>query len=85
MGIDGLTFVPKKWLVFTNLGKGLSQKVGFFFILVPILRAGFLTKCWLFQTRNQLLSLFTAFLAVGFITVLLKCCLKGRFLTKKTP
>ena len=31
-----------------------------------ILRAGFLTKCWLFQTRNPPLSLFLAIVAVVF-------------------
>ena len=43
MGIDGSTFVPKKWLIFTNLGTSLSQKVNpsFFLISEPILRAGF--------------------------------------------
>ena len=50
---------------FTNSGQGLSQKVGFFFIFEPVLLA-FLTKCWLFQTRNPPLSLFLAFLAVVF-------------------
>ena len=32
MGIDGPTFVPKKWLFFINLGQDLSSKVGFFLI-----------------------------------------------------
>ena len=29
-GFDGPTFVPKKWLIFTSLGQGLSKKVCFF-------------------------------------------------------
>ena len=32
MGTDGLTFVPKSGYFFTNLGQGLSSKVGFFLI-----------------------------------------------------
>ena len=40
MEIDG----PKKWLFFTNLGQGLSKKVGFFLIFEPNLRASFLHK-----------------------------------------
>ena len=32
MGIDGPTFVPKSGYFFTNLGQGLSSKVGFFLI-----------------------------------------------------
>ena len=35
--IDGPTSVPKSWLIFINLGHGLSQKVGFFLIFEPIL------------------------------------------------
>ena len=66
MGIDGHTFVPKKWLIFTSLGQGLSQKVGLFLIFDPILQAGFLTKCWFFQSRNPPSSLFLAFLVVVF-------------------
>ena len=42
--IWGLMVLPL-WLTSTNLGQGLSQKVGFFLIFEPILRAGFLTKC----------------------------------------
>ena len=61
-----MVLCPKKWLIFTNLGQGLSQKLGFFIVFEPILRAGFLTKCWLFQTRNPPLFLFLAFMAVVF-------------------
>ena len=43
MGIDGSIFVPKSGF-FTNLGQGLSQKVGFFLIFQQILRPGFLDK-----------------------------------------
>ena len=61
MEIDGPTSVPKKWLFFTNLGQGMSQKVGFLLLCEPILGAGFFYKCWLFQTRNPHLFLFLAF------------------------
>ena len=32
MGIDGVPPLSKKWLFFTNLGQGLSSKVGFLLI-----------------------------------------------------
>ena len=66
MRTDGATFVPKKWLIFTNLGQRLSQKVGFFLLFEPILLAGFLTKCCHFHTRNPSLTLFPAAFAVVF-------------------
>ena len=75
MGTNGPTLCPKKWLIFTNLGQGLSQKVGFFLLFEPILQAWFLTKCWLFQTRSPPLSLFLAVLAVvfhNFVQILLE-------------
>ena len=50
--------------MFTNLGQSLSEKVGFFKFLSQFYELTFLTKCWLFQTKNPLLSLFLAFLAV---------------------
>ena len=49
--------LPKTRLIFTNLGQGLSQKVGGFKIFAPISRA----KCWVFEARNPPLSLFLAF------------------------
>ena len=36
--------LSQKWLFFSNLGQGLSQNVGFFFIIYPILKDGFLDK-----------------------------------------
>ena len=66
MGIDGPTFVPKSGYFFTNLGQGLFSKVGFFLIFIQFYELAFLTKCWFFQTRNLLLSLFLAFFAVVF-------------------
>ena len=44
MEIYGLTFIPRSGYFFTNLDQGLSQKVGIFLILEPILQAGFLDK-----------------------------------------
>ena len=83
MGIDGPTFVPKSSYFFTNLGQGLSSKVGSFLnFLANFMSWLFLTKCWHFQTRNAPVSLLLAFLAVVF-SVLLKYYLKGHFLTKK--
>ena len=66
--IWGLVVPPlsQNWLIFTDLGQGLSQKVGYFLVFKSTLRAGFLAKCWLFQTRNPPLSLFLAFLTVVF-------------------
>ena len=58
--------LSQKVAYFSNLGQGLSQKVGFFLIFEPILRTGFFDKCWLFQTRNLPSPLFLAFLAVVF-------------------
>ena len=58
--------LSQKWLIFTNLGQGLSEKLCFFLIFYPILGAGFLTKCYLFQTRNPPLSFFLASVAVVF-------------------
>ena len=66
MGIDGPTFVPKSGYFFTNFGQGLSSKVVFFLIFSQFYELALWTKCWLFQTRNPLLSLFLAFLAVVF-------------------
>ena len=33
--------LSQKWIIFTNLGQGLSQKVDFFLIFEPILPADF--------------------------------------------
>ena len=32
--------LSQRWLIFTNLGQGLSQKVVFFLLFEPILRTG---------------------------------------------
>ena len=46
--------------------EGSSQKLAFSYFLSQFYELAFLTKCWLFQTRNPPLSLFLAFLAVVF-------------------
>ena len=56
--------LSQKGLIFTNLGRSLSQKVGFFTFFSQFYELIFLTKCWLFQARNPPFSLFLAFLAV---------------------
>ena len=52
---------PRRWPFFTNLGLGLSSKVFFLLIFTQFYELAFLTKCWLFQTRNPPLSLFMVF------------------------
>ena len=60
MGIDDPTF-DKKMTNFYQFKSRSVSKVVFFLIFEPILRAGFLTKCWLFQARHPPLSLFLAY------------------------
>ena len=68
MGIDGPIFVPKSGYFFTNFSQGLSSKVDIFLIFFSqFYELAFLTKCWLFQTRNPPLSLLLAFLAIVFL------------------
>ena len=62
MRIDGPTFV---WLVSTNLYQGFSQKVGFFLIFEPILRAGFFSKMLALSKKKSTFVLVN-FLAVVF-------------------
>ena len=76
--IWGLMVAPLSPKV-ANLGQGLSQKAGFFLIFEPLLQADFLTKYWLFQTRNLLLYLFLAFLAVAFSQFCSNVILKDAF------
>ena len=80
IGIDGPTFVPKI-ANFTNLGQGLSQKVGFFLIFFePILRAGFFEKnVSSFKQENH------GPFSCCIFTTLFRYYLKGRFFTKKAP
>ena len=57
MGIDDPTFVSKSGYFLLIWVKVCPQK---------FYEPAFLTKCWLFQTRNLSLSLFLAFLSVVF-------------------
>ena len=61
MGIDGYHLCPKKWLIFTNLGQGLSQKVGFLLIYEPILRAGFFDKMLALSNKKSTFVLVSGF------------------------
>ena len=65
MGIDGPTFVPKV-ANFTNLGKGLSQKAGFFLIFEPVVRTGFSDKMLALSNKKSTFVLVSGFLAVVF-------------------
>ena len=80
--IDGPTFVPKKWLIFTDLGQGLSQKVYFFLIFYAILRAVFwcvfFDKMLALSTKKSTVVLVSVFFVVVFFTTLFKYFLKGR-------
>ena len=59
--------LSQKWLIFTNLGSGLSQKVGFFLSFEPMLRAGFNNKMLVRSNKiPSSLALFLAFLALVF-------------------
>ena len=63
MEIDGPTFA-QKWLFFSNLGKGLSQKVGFFFIFYSILEDSFLDKMLALSNNKSTFVLVYSFLTV---------------------
>ena len=66
MGIDGPTFVPKSGYFLPILVKVCPQKLAFSYFFGQFYELAFLSKCWLFQTRNLPLSLFLALLAVVF-------------------
>ena len=85
MGIDGPTFVPKSGYFLLILVKVSPQKLAFPYFFSQFYELAFLTKCWLFETRNPPLSLFLAFFGCCISTILFKYYLKGRFLTKKVP
>ena len=70
MGIDA-----KNWLIFTNLGQGLSQKLAFVYLSSQCYELAFLKKCWLIQTRNPPLTLFLSFWLLyfyNFVQILFK-------------
>ena len=83
MGINGPTFVPKKWLIFTNLGQGLSQKVSLFLISEPILRVGFFDKMLALSNKKSTFVLVSGFYGCCIVNILFKYYLKGHFLTKR--
>ena len=58
--------LSQKWLFFSNLGQGLSQNVGFFFIIYPILKDGFLDKIIALSNKKS-----TFVLVYGFLTIVL--------------
>ena len=63
MGIDG----PKQWLVFTNLGQSLSQKVGFFLFFSQFYELAFLDKILFLSNKKSTFVLVSGFLAVVFL------------------
>ena len=79
------TFCPKKWLIFTNLRQGLSQKVGFFLILEPILRVGIFDELLALSNKKSTFVLVSGFSDCCIFITLFKYYSKGRFLTKKAP
>ena len=85
MGIDGPTFVPKKWLFFTNFGQGLSSKVGFFLMFWPTLRVGFFDKMLALSNKKSTFVLISGLFGCCIFTILFKNYLKCCFLTKKAP
>ena len=80
MEIDGPTFVSKV-AIFSNLGQGLSQKDGFFFIFDPNLEDGFFRTSF-FKQEIHLCACLWLFNCCTF-TILPKYCLKSLFFTKK--
>ena len=65
-GTNGPTFVPKGGYFLLIWVKVCPQKLAFSQFFSQFYELAFLTKCWLFQTRNPPLSLFLASLAVVF-------------------
>ena len=75
--------LSQKWLLLTNLGQGLSQKVGFFLIFEPIYELAFFYK--MLTLSNEKSVLVSGSFGCCTFAVLLKFYLKGRLLTKKAP
>ena len=71
---------PKKWLIYSKWGQGLSQKVGFFLIFEPILWAGFFDKMLALSNKK-----FTFILVSGccISIILFKYYLKCHIFTKR--
>ena len=49
--------LSQKWLFFSNLGQGLAQKDGFFFIYDPNLEDGFLDKMLALSNKKSIFVL----------------------------
>ena len=76
--------LPQKWLVFTNLGQGLSQKVGFSVSFEPILYAEFFDKMLSPSNKKSMFCpCFWLFWLLYFHIFLLKDHLKGSFFIEK--
>ena len=68
---------------FTNLGQGLSQKVGFFLMFEPILTADCFDKMLALSNKKSAFVLFSRSFGCCIFTILFKYYLKGSFLTEK--
>ena len=64
--INGPTFVPKSGYFLLIWVKVCPQMLAFSQFFSQFYMLAFLTKCWLFQTKNPPMYLFLAFLAVVF-------------------
>ena len=83
MEIDGPTFGPKGGYFLLIWVKVSLKQLAFSSFFSQFYELAFQTKCWLFQTRNPLLFLFLAFLAVGlsqFSQILFEWSLKGHLI-----
>ena len=79
--IWGLMISPlsQKWLIFTDLGQDLSQKVGVFLIFEPSLRAGFSDNMLVLLNKKSTFVLVSGFFGCCIFTVLFKYYSKGHF------
>ena len=64
--------LSKNWLILTNLGQSLSQKVGCVIIVEPILPAGFLHKILAVSNKKSTFVIASGCLGCCVFTVLLK-------------
>ena len=64
--------LSKKWLISTNLGRGLSQKVGFFLSFEPILRTGFFDRMFALSHKKSTFVLVSGFYGCCIFTILFK-------------
>ena len=71
--------------MFTNLGQGLSQKVGFFLIFEPILRACLFDNMLALSNKKSTFVPVSGLFGSCTLTILFKYYLKGRFFTEKAP